>query len=106
MVDKVKGPRDAITEELVRRARTDPAFRTQLVTDPRATVERKLGVKLPARLAIHVHEETPDALHLVLPLATVTFDEAILRRVELGDREVAGYADKGDPIYINTARRG
>src|SRR5690348_4437063 len=95
-----KGPRDFITEEFVGRARRDKGFRARLLKEPRATVEQELGVTLPARLAIHVHEETSESLHFVLPLAADTLNDAVIARTELGDREVAGYYDetgKGDP---------
>jgi hypothetical protein len=96
----VKGPRDFITAEFVDRAKRDKAFRARLLKEPRATVEQELGVTLPARVAIHVHEETPESLHFVLPLAADELNDAVIARTELGDREVAGYYDetgKGDP---------
>lgn len=86
-------PRALITAELVTRAQRDPAFRDALVTNPRATIAQTLGLSLPQALEITVHVETPHALHLVLPLAAEAF-AAVAREVDLGDREVAAYADK------------
>lgn len=86
-----KGPRDFITEEFVGRARRDKGFRARLLKDPRATVEQELGVTLPARLAIHVHEETPESLHFVLPLAADQLNASVIAQTGLADRDVAAY---------------
>lgn len=90
-------PRELIVAELITHAERDPTFRAQLLTAPRATVEQALGIRLPAHLTIQVHEETPHALHLVLPLAPAVLARDVIGQTELGDREVAGFADKGDP---------
>ena len=64
------------------RALEDPAFRRQLSKSPKATVERELTqmtgkrVKLPAKLVIHVHQETANTLHLTLPASTDVFATA------------------------------
>ena len=55
--------------ELVKRAWQDAAFKRQLLSAPRATLEAALGVTLPEGLNIHIHEQTPTNLHLVLPMA-------------------------------------
>ena len=88
------GPRDAIAGELASRAGKDSAFRAELIRDPRGVVERELGLTLPKAVTIHVHEEQPDAFHLVLPLSPATVQEQVIRTFELGDREVEGFADK------------
>ena len=62
----MKKPIDA-ADLLVSKAGEDGAFRERLLAKPRETIERELGVTLPADHEIHVHEETPAATHLVLP---------------------------------------
>ena len=60
--------RSDFEKRLVDRATSDAAFKQLLVSDPRAAVERELGVKVPANVNLKVVQETPDALYLVLPL--------------------------------------
>jgi len=53
--------------EIQERALRDDRFRQSLLTDPRGTLEREFGAKLPDGMVVHVHEETDDTIHLVLP---------------------------------------
>jgi hypothetical protein len=53
--------------DIIRRAWRDVEFKQQLLADPRAVLERELGVTLPAGVRIHIHEQTPEDLHLILP---------------------------------------
>ena len=57
---------------IVAKAWRDPAFKQQLLANPRATMQAELSlidssIFLPTALQIHVHEETPNLYHLVLP---------------------------------------
>ena len=57
---------------IVAKAWRDPAFKLQLLANPRATMQAELSlidpsIALPTALQIHVHEETPNLYHLVLP---------------------------------------
>lgn len=55
-------------EENVRAmAAKDPAFRSELLSNPTGALEKVFGGKLPAGVKVKVHEETPDTIHLVLP---------------------------------------
>lgn len=76
-------PRQELERRLVSRASEDEAFRSLLLSDPRAAVKQELGVDLPANLRATVLEETPNELFLVLPLRP-----AVLKR-RLGDDELS-----------------
>ncbi len=78
---------------LIGRAATDPNFRQQLLANGRATIERELGIKLPADLEIQVIEETPNRLCLVLPMK----QEA---QGQLPDAELKGVAAGTLPIPL------
>ena len=52
---------------LLSRVEEDSDLRERLLADPKAAIERELGVTLPADHEIHVHEENRNATHLVLP---------------------------------------
>ena len=52
---------------LLARAAADPAFRQALLTDTKATIERELGVTIPAGKKVVVFQESADVHVLVLP---------------------------------------
>ena len=53
--------------DIIRRAWRDAEFKRQLLADPRAVLERELGVALPAGVQVYIHEQTPAEVHLILP---------------------------------------
>jgi hypothetical protein len=61
--------------EIVRRAWRDAEFKQRLLTEPRATLEAVLGISLPQDLVIHIHEQTPTEVHLVLPMPPDGFSQ-------------------------------
>ena len=60
---------------LLGKAASDPAFKAQLIADPKGTARMELGVMLPDDLDIVVHENTPSAVYLVLPPAEAAAGE-------------------------------
>ena len=54
-------------ELLVSKAGEDGDFRERLLANPKETIEQEFGVILAEDHEIHVHEETYNATHLVLP---------------------------------------
>jgi hypothetical protein len=53
--------------DLRARAMRDEQFRQSLLRDPKGTLERELGAKIPAGVSIQVHEETENTVHVVVP---------------------------------------
>ena len=70
-------------ESLIGKASEDLEFRARLTTDPRAAIHEALGVEIPERFNVQVHEETADTTHLVLP-PPARLDEAELIRASGG----------------------
>jgi hypothetical protein len=56
----------SITRDIARKAATDSAFRTQLMSDPKSAITKEFGTKLPENVKVRVHENTATELHLVL----------------------------------------
>jgi Nitrile hydratase, alpha chain len=73
-------------QEIMSRAAEDSAFREQLKSDPRRTLERELGGHLPDDVKITVLEETTKQVYIVLPAAGSK---------ELTTDELAGVAGGG-----------
>jgi hypothetical protein len=58
---------------VVQKAWKDPEYKKRLLSSPKAVIEEELnkikpGAKLPEDLQFYVHEETPNALHISLPV--------------------------------------
>ena len=62
---------DMIKSATGERAREDDAFRAELVSNPRAAVEKLLGTELPPQITIKVIEEAPDTYIIGVPSKTV-----------------------------------
>ena len=77
---------------LARKALSDSAFRQRLVADPRAGLAEVAGQALPSGLVVHVHENAPAMLHVVLPpilAPSVVLDDEQLEAVAGGFTPVA-----------------
>lgn len=59
--------RNSVQSQLVAKAWKDEGFREELKRDPKAVLEREMGVRLPEHVNVQVHEETADTIHVVLP---------------------------------------
>jgi hypothetical protein len=75
----------AIVEKSVK----DPRFRENLLSDPRSAIEQEFGAGLPEEIRIHVHENTPNEVHLVLPAPVDLSEQRRLNEEEL-ERIAAG----------------
>ena len=53
---------------LIARAWHDPDFKRQLLANPKAAIEQEFGIELPGDLEVTAVEDTPDHLHLVVPV--------------------------------------
>ena len=56
----------SLPEQIVARAMTDDAFRQRLLSQPKGAL-KEMGIILPEGITVHVFEDTPTTLHLVLP---------------------------------------
>jgi hypothetical protein len=56
-----------IQEQVIARAMKDPAFRQELLSNPRAVLAREYNVHLPEDMTVRVLEEPPKTLTLILP---------------------------------------
>ena len=57
-----------LQEQIVARVMKDEIFRQELLSNPKATVERELGITLPEGTNIQVYEDTPNTVHIVIPM--------------------------------------
>jgi|SwirhirootsSR3_FD_contig_31_2827490_length_505_multi_2_in_0_out_0_1 hypothetical protein len=101
--------RRAAEAHLVGKATKDPAFRQELIQNPRRVISKELGVELPGDFDIKVLEETSKSLYLVLPVATEKdeLSDQMLEAVAAGcykGKQTVQPADAGPTDYnTNTA---
>lgn len=84
-------------DHVVIKALQDPAFRTALVANPRATVEKEFNITLPADFKLNVIESPANTLSVVLPRVS-----AVAADGELSDSDleaVAGGSAKMTPGF-------
>jgi hypothetical protein len=81
-------PEQDPTGKIIARSMKDQAFRQELKANPKAVLERELGVALPQGMTIHVHENTPTSRHLILPTVDQLSGGQELSDAEL--EEIAG----------------
>ncbi len=79
--------RKELEQQMIQRAQEDPAFRSSLLSDPKAVIEKELGTSLPDGVKVQVMEETSDAFYLVLPPSSSTGADG-----ELSDQELESVA--------------
>jgi hypothetical protein len=59
---------------LTRKAWEDPDFREELISDPKAVLERELNAEpLPEDVEVEVLEETPEKYYLIIPMPPEEF---------------------------------
>jgi len=72
---------------IIEQAWKNPAFKKEFVADPKGTIEKYSGQKLPENVKIFVHEEDANTMHMTIPQAPQNLSElsdADLERVAGG----------------------
>ena len=62
---------------IMKRATEDGEFRAKLLADPRPVISAELGVSIPERFTIQVHENDATSAHVVLPLSDRLTEEEL-----------------------------
>jgi hypothetical protein len=87
VADSPIASRDEAEARLVGRAIQDEQFRSLLLSDPRAAAKQELGIDLPASVRLHVMQESPSDLYMVLPLKPTNL-KGMMAEGELSDTEL------------------
>ncbi|MGH3147984.1 MAG: NHLP leader peptide family RiPP precursor, partial [Rubrobacter sp.] len=65
MTEAAGGGRAEIERRLIEKSIQDESFRQRLLADPKGTLEKVLGTRLPEDVQIRAVEETADTIYLV-----------------------------------------
>ncbi|WP_135557430.1 NHLP leader peptide family RiPP precursor [Paenibacillus cymbidii] len=58
---------ETLKVQIIQKAWADPAFKQQLLQDPKAAISQAFGIELPEAIELNVVEETPTSYVLVIP---------------------------------------
>lgn len=62
-----KEGRGKLMQAAIKRAQTDPTFRSGLIHRTRETLAKEMNIHLPEQVNLHVLQETPDTFYVVIP---------------------------------------
>ena len=87
------GARKDKEAEIIAKALKDAAFKQELLSNPKAAIEREVGQTLPPNIEIQVVEETPTTLYLVLPSTSTVPRELSDQQLEsvAGGKNLSNY---------------
>ena len=75
---------------IIGKATEDETFRGKLLSDPKTSIQDELGITIPEGIAVQVHENNTQTVHLVLP-PTTKLSEAELKAAAGGTDCTATY---------------
>lgn len=58
-------------DRLVKKAWESESFKKELLANPRAAIEKEFGVKIPDNVDVTALEDTPQKIHVVVPMSPV-----------------------------------
>ena len=58
---------DEMRAILTEKAASDDDFRSQLLSDPRGTIQQEFDVEIPEGVDIQVHEDSAETAHVIVP---------------------------------------
>lgn len=60
--------RQEMESEIAAKVHKDPAFKQELLSNPKATLSKEYGFSIPDNIEVRVLEENPSTLYIVLPM--------------------------------------
>ena len=60
-----------LMNQIIEKAWSDPAFKKQLLADPKGAIQESFNITVPSDIEVTVLEETPNQFYLVLPAEPV-----------------------------------
>jgi hypothetical protein len=72
-----------LENKIITKARENPQFKQQLLTNPKQVFEQELGQQLPNDFEVEVLQQTPHKFYLVLPMSIDELAQAYLSEEEL-----------------------
>jgi len=91
---------NTLQEQITAKAMKEEAFRQRLLSNPKETLERDLGILLPQGVTVQVHEDTPTTINLVLPMRPPTGEPQELSDAEL-EQAVGGQGNLYRPTIVS-----
>ena len=87
---------------VVAKAMKDASFRELLLKNPKAAIQKELGLELPQEVSVQVHQNSSTVIHLVLPQPLDVSSERVLSEADLA--QVAGGATSKPTLVFVTSQ--
>jgi dihydroorotate dehydrogenase len=97
--------RQDIEARIIAKAWKDEAYKQELLTNPKAVIEREFGVEFPADVNVQVLEENPTSLHFVLPISPVAIAQELSEEELLALAAGVNYSAVTVSIIKNTVKQ-
>ncbi|ACC81661.1 NHLP leader peptide family RiPP precursor [Nostoc punctiforme] len=97
--------RQDIEARIIAKAWKDEAYKQELLTNPKAVIEREFGVEFPADVNVQVLEENPTSLHFVLPISPVAIAQELSEEELLALAAGVNYSAVTVAIVKNTVKQ-
>ena len=62
---------------LIEKSTQDSDFRSQLIADPKGTINQEFGIEIPDNMQINIHESDLQNVHIALPPQSVLTEEQL-----------------------------
>jgi hypothetical protein len=104
--------RQEVEARIIDQAWKDQAYKQELLSNPKAIIEREFGTQFPADVNVQVLEENPTTIYLVVPLdpdiSSMELSEEQLEAIAGGGGvwpwdKIVENADKVAKAFIDTA---
>ena len=87
---------------VIAKATKDMDFRELLLKNPKAAIQKELGIVLPPEVSVQVHENSSTVIHLVLPQPLDVSSERGLSEADMA--QVVGGATSKPTLVFTTSQ--
>lgn len=78
--------KEELLSQIIEKAWSDPAFKEQLLNDPKQALHASFGLDIPDHITVKAVEEDPTSYYLVIPP-----NPADVKTAEEGEEPLAGW---------------
>ena len=58
---------DSLKLQIIKKAWADPAFKQELLADPKKAIKEAVGIEIPEQIEVKALDESPNLYYLIIP---------------------------------------